>query len=92
MCQQHHGKQGGFELCVEFLGKIDGMPGIAERNLFVLGARILYQQVGCFEIDRLIVVKHCPHALGCQHLFGLVSAFVGVINQYSGLGSAHGKS
>ena len=34
------------------------MTTVAETDLFVLGARILSQQVGSFEIDRLVVKEH----------------------------------
>jgi hypothetical protein len=39
------------------------MPLIGKGNLFVFGSRVLSQKIGCFEIDRAVVKKHCPYPI-----------------------------
>jgi hypothetical protein len=78
--QQHHSEFISLELDIEFLGQVLGMPRITERNLFVFGPRILYQQIRCFEINGFVVVKYCPYTFAGQYLLGLVGGLVGVLD------------
>lgn len=89
LSEQHHSELVSFKQCVELLGKVDGVAGIAETGFLVLGARIRHQNVLSFEIDGLIVVEHGPDAFTTQNLITLVVGFVYVLNQYCGLGSGH---
>ena len=78
--QQHHRKFVSLELCVEFLGQVDGMTRIGERYLLVLGSRILREHVAALEIDREVVEEHSPDAFRGQHLISLVGRLVGQFN------------
>jgi len=89
LSEQHHSKLVSFKQCVELLGKVDGVAGIAETGFLVLGARIRHQNVLSFEIDGLIIVEHGPDIFTTQNLIALVVGFVYVLNQYRGLGSGH---
>jgi len=78
--EQHHSELVGLELYVEFSSQVNGMTTVGETDLFVLGARILSQQVGSFEIDRLVVKEHRPDAFGRKYLFRFVGLLVCVLN------------
>lgn len=89
LCQQHHSELGGLELCVEFFGQVFGMSWIGETDFFVLGARVLREQVRSLQVDRLGIIKNCPHAFAGQHLLSFVSLLVCVLNQHLWFRSAH---
>ena len=60
-----------------------------QTDLFILRPRVLREHVGCFEIDRLVVIKHCPHSSGRKNLLSFVCLFVGMLDQHLRFWTTH---
>ena len=52
LVQQYHCKLVCVKLLVEFFGKIDSMPGIAETDLAIFGAFVVHEYVAKSQINR----------------------------------------
>jgi hypothetical protein len=89
LTQQHHSEPVGFELGIEFARQVYGMSLIAETDFFIFGTGIAYQEIGGFEIDGLVIVKHSVDARGRQNLFAPIGITISLLSKYPGFGAAH---